>query len=375
MMELFPAVQPEAEPTATDSLPLCRETAWDFIQERPIYSAGEPVEVTGAEAVRVWVWKALKTARCRYDIYTWDFGCEAENLVGRPFTAQVKESEAACVIRFTGSDGAQAPAGTPFYTEAGLAFALEETVILAGGTGEGRLVCQEVGRKGNIAPGEITQTLRNYTGIDSYTNEAATGGVDRESDEALLERYLARMRRTATSGNPYHYQQWADSVEGVGASRVIAKWNGPGTVKVILAGQDFGPAPEEVVTACGAYIEHQRPVGAEVTVTAAQGVELAVTATVSIDGTTTKGKVQTAFQAALAAYLAGLVKTAFTRNLDGELDDVAGQRYTVSYNRVSALLLSVPGVIDHTALTVAGGTASVSVPADGVPVLTEVTVT
>ena len=43
-------------------------------------------------------------------------------------------------------------------------------MILAGGTGEGRLVCQEVGRKGNIAPGEITQTLRNYTGIDSYTN-------------------------------------------------------------------------------------------------------------------------------------------------------------------------------------------------------------
>lgn len=99
MMELFPAVQPEAEPTATDSLPLCRETAWDFIQERPIYSAGEPVEVTGAEAVRVWVWKALKTARCRYDIYTWDFGCEAENLVGQPFTAQVKESEAARYVR------------------------------------------------------------------------------------------------------------------------------------------------------------------------------------------------------------------------------------------------------------------------------------
>lgn len=130
-------------------------------------------------------------------------------------------------IRFTGSDG-PGPAGTPFYTEAGLAFALEETVIWPAGTGEGRLVCQEVGRKGNIAPGEITQTLRNYTGIDSYTNEAATGGVDRESDEALLERYLARMRRTATSGNPYHYQQWADSVEGVGASRSSPSGTGRG---------------------------------------------------------------------------------------------------------------------------------------------------
>lgn len=83
-----------------------------------------------------------------------------------------------------------------------------------------------------------------------------------------------------------------------------------------------------------------------------------------------RGKSKRRFRRPWAAYLAGLVKTAFTRNLDGELDDVAGQRYTVSYNRVSALLLSVPGVIDHTALTVAGGTASVSVPADGVPVLT-----
>ena len=164
-------------------------------------------------------------------------------------------------------------------------------------------------------------------------------------------------------------------MEGVGASRVIAKWNGAGTVKVVLAGQDFGPAPEDVATACGAYIERQRPVGAAVTVTAAQGVELSVSAAVSIDGTTTKGAVQTAFRAALTDYLAGLVKTAFALNLDGELDNVAGQTYTVSYNRISALLLGVLGVIDHTALTVAGGTANVSVPADGVPVLTEVTVT
>ena len=109
--------------------------------------------------------------------------------------------------------------------------------------------------------------------------------------------------------------------------------------------------------------------------TAAQGVELSVSAAVSIDGTTTKGAVQTAFRAALTDYLAGLVKTAFALNLDGELDNVAGQTYTVSYNRISALLLGVLGVIDHTALTVAGGTANVSVPADGVPVLTEVRVT
>ena len=56
MTELFPAVQPEAEPSAQEELPLCRETAWDFVRERPIYSAGAPVEETGAEGERVGIW-------------------------------------------------------------------------------------------------------------------------------------------------------------------------------------------------------------------------------------------------------------------------------------------------------------------------------
>ena len=95
MTGIFPAVQPEAEIGKADTLPLCREAAWDFERGVPRYSAGRPVEVSGAEAVRVWIWKALKTVRCRHDIYTWDYGCEVGNLVGRSYSAQIKESEAA----------------------------------------------------------------------------------------------------------------------------------------------------------------------------------------------------------------------------------------------------------------------------------------
>ena len=47
----------------------------------------------------MWIWKAIKTARRRHDIYTWAFGCEAEELVGQPFTPAVKESEAVRYIR------------------------------------------------------------------------------------------------------------------------------------------------------------------------------------------------------------------------------------------------------------------------------------
>ena len=99
MTDLFPIIQPEAEPTVQEKLPLCREVAWDFARGIPIYAGGRPVEVTGLEAVTVWIWKALKTARFHHDIYTWDYGCEAESLIGKAFTAQVKESEAVRYVR------------------------------------------------------------------------------------------------------------------------------------------------------------------------------------------------------------------------------------------------------------------------------------
>lgn len=99
MTSIFPAVQPEAEETKTDALPVCKEVAWDFDRGVPAYSAGMPVIVTRAAAVRVWIWKALKTARCAYDIYTWDYGCEIENLVGQAYSAQIKEQEAVRYIR------------------------------------------------------------------------------------------------------------------------------------------------------------------------------------------------------------------------------------------------------------------------------------
>lgn len=99
MTQIFPIIQPEVETPAAESLPLCREIAWDYDNNRPIFSGGRPVEVTGSEAVKVWCWKALHTVRFRHEIYTWDFGCEAESLIGQAYTTDIKQSEAAGYIR------------------------------------------------------------------------------------------------------------------------------------------------------------------------------------------------------------------------------------------------------------------------------------
>ena len=70
MSGIFPIVQPEAAETESRSLPLCKEAAWDFEAGTPVFSGGRPLVVTGAEAVKVWIWKALMTARCRHSVYT-----------------------------------------------------------------------------------------------------------------------------------------------------------------------------------------------------------------------------------------------------------------------------------------------------------------
>lgn len=90
---LFPAIQPAAA-LAETPLPLCREIAWDFAKNIPIFQDGKPLEVTGLEAVKVWIWKALHTARYQYEAYTWDYGNELESLIGSDFSDELKQSEA-----------------------------------------------------------------------------------------------------------------------------------------------------------------------------------------------------------------------------------------------------------------------------------------
>lgn len=99
-MSIFPMIQPpETVESSAASLPLCKEAAWDFARNVPVFRRGEPVIVTGKEAVKVWIWKALYTARYRYEIYSKDYGSEFETLIGQAYTATLKEAEAPRYLR------------------------------------------------------------------------------------------------------------------------------------------------------------------------------------------------------------------------------------------------------------------------------------
>lgn len=99
-MSIFPMIDPgTAENNREQALPLCREVAWDYVHDVPIFRDGEPVVVTGKEALKVWIWKAIRTPRFRYEIYTWAYGSEFESLLGQAYSDSVKTAEAPRYLR------------------------------------------------------------------------------------------------------------------------------------------------------------------------------------------------------------------------------------------------------------------------------------
>ena len=268
-------------------------------------------------------------------------------------------TKATAEIRFTGRDGVTVPAGTQFFTLSGLEFLLVYGVTLKDGGGTGYLQAAAVGDVYNVAAGEITQIMRNIAGLEKWANEDAVGGTDPESDDSLFERIDFRRKRPATSGNENHYIEWARECDGVGGVKVQRLWDGPGTVRVIIVGDDGRPVDEAVTAACAAHIETQRPVTAEVTVISAESAPIDVSAAVKLDGTITLAEAQ----------------AEFADKLDKYLQPMAFEENVVYYTRIGALLSSVSGVVDYEDLLVNGGTDNVTVADIAVPVPGEVTLT
>lgn len=74
-------------------LPLYKEIAWDFENNTPIIVNNEFLFVEGAEAIKVWIYKALLTERFKYEIYSWDYGSEINTLINKGFTKALITSE------------------------------------------------------------------------------------------------------------------------------------------------------------------------------------------------------------------------------------------------------------------------------------------
>ena len=257
--------------------------------------------------------------------------------------------------------------GTLFESGGGVQFYATETVAIEG-EGTVPVTCTVDGTAGNLPAHSVTQMPVAVQGIASCDNpEPIGGGYAEESDSEYYARYLVVLRTPATSGNVYHYVQWALEVAGVGHVKVFPRVQGANTVDVVIADNVGQPASPALVKSVQDYIDPdsegagrgQAPIGAQCFVTAATGKTITVSCTVSKSDSADEESVTAAIKSAVADYLASTV---------------FAQSY-VSYGQIAAAILSADGVVDFEGLTVGGGTSNIAVGERECPVLGEVTIT
>lgn len=181
-------------------------------------------------------------------------------------------------VTFKGEKNKTIPAGTIVAIPGGNQYLTDEVAITdENGEVTVAITCSTIGSIGNVAENTITSLPYPVYGIRSVTNvEATYDGYNEETDDELFARYVVAMRTPATSGNKYHYYNWASEVEGVGVVKVLPLWNGPGTVKVLFLDSNGQTASEELIAKVYEHIEENRPIGATVTVISATVKEIKI---------------------------------------------------------------------------------------------------
>lgn len=213
----------------------------------------------------------------------------------------------------------------------------EMFVIPKNGTATVRAVCDQMGDIGNVAAGSIEKA--SSTRITKVSNqEAAAGGFDTESDNALRERTLEHIRTPANSGNIAHYVQWAKEVSGVARVKVYDLARGPGTVDVVIIADNNEVAPQKLIEAVEKNIEDQRPIGADVRVLSGEAVDINVEADVIVK----------------TGYTTESIQNSFYNLLVKHCEAIAFQSQIISYLGMVNILFDCAGVIDVTNFMVNG---------------------
>lgn len=244
------------------------------------------------------------------------------------------------------------------------------------------ITCNLVGIIGNLATGSAFVLQPPIPGIATITDTGVTVlAIEKEDLDTAWTRLLFKAANPDTGGNKNDYRRWVidefpkNYGMAVGKCVVVPRWNGRGTVKVILVGTDYKPASTTLVNAVQEYLDpltHQgygegkAPAPMVVTVEAADETVVNVAATLSYASDAVPADVLAAFMAALTEYLHSLVF---------EINPSTLELYPVSYNKVASLLISTKGVADYSGLTINGGTSDVDLQPYYVPTVGTVTLT
>ncbi len=94
MSSIFPftgTAQPDVN--VISELPVLKEMAYDFEHNKLLRNGGRTYLVEKDEALKIWIFKALKTKRFVYPAYTHAYGTEMDKVVGENNHPDIVDSE------------------------------------------------------------------------------------------------------------------------------------------------------------------------------------------------------------------------------------------------------------------------------------------
>ena len=276
--------------------------------------------------------------------------CAQYGLTRTPASAAVWQAEAFD----RKGESIRLPSGSRFFA-GGVALVADEN---------GDLISEEPGSQGNLLFGELVpaEYLNNFG--SAHLGKLLQAGEDAESDEDLRKHFFNTMTTPAFGGNVADYREKAKAMSGIGGVKVFPAFDGGGTVKLVLLGEDLLPVEADFVREVKTAFDPEAgmglgiaPIGHRVTVVSAAAVEVTVSAAVTLAESADSSKTSELIAEAVQEYFYSLQKT---------WEDT--EQTVVRLSRVESAILSAEGVLDVENCTLNGSSSNLQLEPDALPV-------
>lgn len=265
-------------------------------------------------------------------------------------------SKAVCTVEFTGTEpdtGARFTGGNTTY------------VYL----GDNLLQCETAGTIGNEYQGNIIPIDYISGLLSAKITSIVIYGEDEEGTEVLRARYYESLDEKAFGGNIADYKSKTLAIDGTGAVKVIAAWDGAGTVKLTILSSNFDKASSELISSVQNAFDPNKdgkgdglaPIGHTVTVDTATEKEISIKATLTYASGQSWDTLGDKITKAVGSYLEGL------RKQWADNDSLI-----VRIAMIEAAILSVDGVLDISNTKINDGTANIQTESDEIPILGDI---
>lgn len=277
-----------------------------------------------------------------------------------------------------GSRFATIDAEVPLYYEITEEYSVDGEVV----PGAYRATCESAGAAGHqyfgtIVPLDFLPAIATATLTDTLVP-----GEDVETDESVLERYIAKINNKAFAGNVAHYREMTLSIEGIGGVQVYPVWNGGGTVKLSIVDGTFSRASEDFVKTVQEIIDPESipeyagtglgmaPIDHRVTVVTPDEYKANISGTITLSSGYTLAQVRSSIVTALDEYFWDLRRSWDTG------DELNRYSLTIYQAQIVRVALNVPGVVNISNVTINGSNSDIVLTQSGtvqqLPILGEV---